>query len=185
MEHDAGRGAGFSDEDYEKAGGRIVYSSHEAYGRADIVFKVGPVEFEETEWLHEGAIIMGFLHLAAGRREAVDSLLARKITAIAYETIQQDDGALPVLIPLSQIAGAMAPQIAARLLQNDHGGTGILLGGVARGAARRSGRRRRGIGRRRRRAGVSRASGRASTCWIATLPGCSTSTRRGGSDGAP
>jgi alanine dehydrogenase len=130
VEHDAGRGAGFSDEDYEKAGGRIVYSPHEAYGRADIVFKVGPVEFEETEWLHEGAIIMGFLHLAAGRREAVDNLLARKITAIAYETIQQDDGALPVLTPLSQIAGAMAPQIAARLLQNDHGGTGILLGGV-------------------------------------------------------
>jgi alanine dehydrogenase len=130
IERDAGRGAGFSDVDYEKAGGRIVYSAQEAYGRADLVFQVGPLGVDETEWLREKAVVMGFLHLAAGRREAVESLVAKRITAIAYETIQLEDGSLPVLVPLSQIGGGMTPQVAARLLQNDHGGKGILLGGV-------------------------------------------------------
>jgi alanine dehydrogenase len=130
VEHDAGLGAGFSDVDYEKAGGRIAYSAQEAYGRADLVFKVEPLQVEEAEWLREESILMGFLHLAAGRRDVVDTLLAKRITAIAYETVELDDGSLPVLTPLSQIAGGMTPQVAARLLQNDHGGKGILLGGV-------------------------------------------------------
>jgi alanine dehydrogenase len=130
IERDAGRGAGFSDVDYEKAGGRIVYSAQETYGRADLIFKVGLLGTEETEWLREGATVMGFLHLAAGRREVVEGLLAKRVTAVAYETIQLDGGSLPVLIPLSQIGGGMTPQVAARLLQNDHGGNGILLGGV-------------------------------------------------------
>ncbi len=130
VEHDAGRGAGFSDVDYERAGGRIVYSAEEAYGRADLVLKVSPLTPEELPWVREDSILMGFLHLAAGRPDTVQTLLAKRVTAIAYETIQDDDGALPVLIPLSQVAGRMAPQIAARLLQNDHGGNGILLGGV-------------------------------------------------------
>ncbi len=131
VEHDAGRGAGFSDVDYQKAGARIAYSSEEAYGRADLVFKVTPLTSEESAWLNEGSILMGFLHLATGRPDTVQALLAKKVTAIAYELIQQDDGSLPVLIPLSQVAGRMVPQIAATLLQNDHGGNGILLGGVA------------------------------------------------------
>ena len=131
VEHDAGRGAGFSDVNYQKAGARIVYSSEEAYGRADLVFKVTPLTSEESAWLNEGSILMGFLHLAAGKPDTVQALLAKKVTAIAYEIIQLDDGSLPVLIPLSQVAGRMAPQIAATLLQNHHGGNGILLGGVA------------------------------------------------------
>jgi len=129
VEHDAGRGAGFSDVDYEKAGGRIVYSSEEAYGRADLVLKVAPLTTDEAAWLREGSILMGFLHLAAGKPDVVQTLLARYVTAIAYETIQQD-GTLPVLVPLSQVAGRMAPQVAAALLRNDRGGNGILLGGV-------------------------------------------------------
>jgi alanine dehydrogenase len=129
VESDAGRGAGFSNVDYERAGGRIVYSTEEAHGRADLVFRVGPVTEEEVAWLRPGAIVAGFLHLAARRRTVVETFLQKEITAIAYETIQQD-GALPVLTPLSQAAGRMVPQVAATLLQNDHGGKGILLGGV-------------------------------------------------------
>lgn len=130
VERDAGRGAGFSDVDYERAGARIVYSPEEAYGRAALVLKVGRPIAEEVEWLREGCTLLGFLHLAAGRRERVDGLLEKKITAIAYETIQNDDGTLPVLRPLSQAAGRMVPQIAAAMLQNDRGGKGIVLGGV-------------------------------------------------------
>ncbi len=130
VESDAGRGAGFSNVDYEQAGARIVYSPQEVYGRADLVLKVDRPMAEEVEGLRAGATLMGFLHLAAGRRERVEALLAKQITAIAYETIQNDDGSLPVLAPLSQIAGRMAPQIAAALLQNDRGGKGILLGGT-------------------------------------------------------
>jgi len=130
VEHDAGQGAGFPDRAYEKAGARIVYSSEEAYGRADLVLKVSPLMSEEIPWLREGSILMGFLHLAAGKPDVVQALLADKITAIAYETVQEDDGALPVLVPLSQVAGRMAPQVASALLRNDRGGNGILLGGV-------------------------------------------------------
>ena len=130
VESDAGRGAGFSDVDYERAGARIVYAPQEVNGRADLVLKVDRPTAEEVEWLCEGATLMGFLHLAAGRRDRVEALLAKQITAIAYETVQNDDGSLPVLAPLSQMAGQMAPQVAAGLLQNDRGGKGILLGGV-------------------------------------------------------
>jgi len=130
VEHDAGRGAGFSDVDYERAGGRIVYSSEEAYGRADLVVKVDPVSSEESAWLREDSILMGFLHLGTGRPDIVRELLARRVTSIAYETVQEDDGALPVLVPLSQVAGRMVPHLAAGLLRNDRGGNGILLAGV-------------------------------------------------------
>lgn len=130
VEHDAGKGAGFSDVDYQRAGGRIVYSSEEAYGRADLVLKVSPLASEEAPWLRDGSIVMAFLHLTTGRPDTVQELLARQVTAIAYELIQQDDESLPVLIPLSQVAGRMLPQVAAMLLQNYHGGNGILLNGV-------------------------------------------------------
>ncbi len=129
IESDAGRGAGFSNVDYERAGGRIVYSCEEAHGRADLVFRVGPLTEDEAAWLRPGSIVAGFLHLAARRRALVETLLKNEITAIAYETIQHD-GMLPVLTPMSQVAGRMIPQVAATLLQNDHGGKGILLGGV-------------------------------------------------------
>jgi alanine dehydrogenase len=130
VEKDAGRGAGFSDIDYERAGGRIVYSPQELYGRAGLVLKVGKLTAEEVDMLREGCMLMGFLHLAVSRRERVQMLLRKKITAIAYELMQDDHGLLPVQIPLSQAAGRMAPQIAATMLQNHHGGKGILLGGV-------------------------------------------------------
>lgn len=130
VELGAGLGAGFSDRDYEKAGARIVYSGEEAYGRAELVLKVARPTSDESKWVRDGQIIMGFLHLAAGQRDKVRLLLDRHVTAIAYETVENDDGSLPVLAPMSLIAGRMCPHIAATLLQNDHGGKGVLLGGV-------------------------------------------------------
>jgi alanine dehydrogenase len=130
IEKDAGRGAGFADVEYERVGARIVYSGEELFGRAGLVAKVAKPTPEETEWLREGAVVMGFLHLAAGRRDAIDTMLAKKVTAVAYETIQAEDGTLPVQAPLSHMAGLMVPQVAGTLLQSDRGGKGILLSGV-------------------------------------------------------
>jgi alanine dehydrogenase len=130
VEHEAGIGAGFRDLDYEQAGARIVYSPEEVYGRADLLLKFARPIQEELEWLRSGSILAGWLHLASARQDKLDVLLEKKITAIAYEQIQLPDGSLPVLRPLSQIGGSMAAQIAARLLQNNYGGKGILLGGI-------------------------------------------------------
>ena len=130
VEKEAGLGAGFTDYRYERAGGHIVYSGEEVYGRADMVLKaVRPTE-EELNWLREGQVLAGFLHLAAARHHKVEALLEKGITAIAYETIEKDDGTLPVLRTMSEVAGRMAPQLAATFLQSDHGGRGVLLGGV-------------------------------------------------------
>jgi alanine dehydrogenase len=130
VERGAGLGAGFGDRDYEQAGARIVYQPQEAFGRADLVLKVARPTAEECEWLREGQTLMGLLHLVAARRSRVDVLLDKRITAIGYEMIQNDDGSLPVLTPLSQAAGRMLVQVAGNLLQNDRGGKGILLSGV-------------------------------------------------------
>jgi alanine dehydrogenase len=131
VEHDAGLGAGYSDQEYEQAGARIVYTPHEAFGRADLMLKVARPLLEEINWLRPGSALAGLLHLNSARREKVEALLENQITAIAMEQIQLPDGSFPVRKPLAQIGGFMAPQIAARLLQNDSGGKGTLLGGVA------------------------------------------------------
>lgn len=130
IEHDAGLGAGFSDQDYEEAGGNIVYSGHEVFGRADLLLKVARPVMEEIEWVRPGAAITGLLHLSSARQDKIDEMLSRDITSIAYEQIQLPDGTVPIRRPLSQIGGALAAQIGARLLQNNHGGKGILIGGV-------------------------------------------------------
>lgn len=131
VEHDAGLGAGFNDYEYEHAGARIVYSPHEVFGRADFLLKVARPVLEELEWLRPGTAMAGLLHLASARQDKVDLLLRNDITAIAYEQIQLADGTVPVRRPLSQIGGRLTAQIAARLMQNNEGGKGILLGGVA------------------------------------------------------
>ena len=130
VEHEAGVGAAFSDQDYEKAGARVAYSSEEVFGRSDLLLKVARPMKEELEWLRPGSAVAGLLHLSSSRSDKIDVLLEKKITAIAYEQIQEDDGSLPVLRPFSQIGGAMAAQIAVRLLQNNWGGKGVLMGGV-------------------------------------------------------
>ncbi len=127
----AGEGAGFSDADYERAGGRIVYGARGVYERADLVLRVSSVRADEMDMLREGQTICAFWHLMARPRELVRGLIERKITTVAYETIQRDDGVLPVLYPLSEIAGRMTPTIAARWLQNDSGGSGVLISGAA------------------------------------------------------
>ena len=128
VEHDAGKGAGFVDQDYEHAGASIVFSPEEVFGRADLLLKLARPIMPELEWLQPGSAVAGFLHLASARQDKLDLLLEKKITAIAYDRIEEDDELHPVLRPLSQIGGAMAAQTSARLLQNKWGGRGILLG---------------------------------------------------------
>ncbi len=130
VEHDAGVGAGFSDAEYEKVGASLIYSCEEIFGRSDLLLKVARPTREELDWIKAESILAGFLHLASARQDKIDVLLKKKVTSIAYEQIRAVDGSLPVLRPSSQIGGAMAAQIAARLLQNNWGGKGILMGGV-------------------------------------------------------
>ena len=130
VEHDAGQGSGFEDERYRQAGAQIVYSSEELYGRGQMILTVSRPTEQEFGLLREGHILCGFLHLAVAHPARLETLLKRKVTAVAYETIQTTDGRLPVLAAASQIAGRMIAPIASQLLQNNEGGHGILLGGV-------------------------------------------------------
>jgi alanine dehydrogenase len=131
VERDAGKGAGFEDQDYIEAGAQVVYSMEEVFGRADLILKFARPLKEELDLMRPGCTLAGFLHLAAARQDKIEVMKTKQLTTIAYEQIEEDDGYLPVLAPLSQIGGRMAVQIAARIMQNDHGGRGILLGGVA------------------------------------------------------
>jgi alanine dehydrogenase len=130
IEHDAGQGAGFSDREYEKVGAQIAYATDEIYGRAELLLKIARPLDDELDMLQPGTTIAGLLHLASARQNKIDALLKDKITAIAYEQITDSDGSLPVLRPFSQIGGAMAAEVASRLMQSDRGGRGILLGGL-------------------------------------------------------
>ncbi|HEX9676201.1 MAG TPA: hypothetical protein VGA07_09495 [Anaerolineales bacterium] len=97
----------------------------------DLALKFARPLTEELESMREGAALAGFLHLAAAREDKLQRIAEKQLTALAYELVQEDSGERPIMAPLSQIGGRMAVQIAARLLQNDHGGRGILLGGLA------------------------------------------------------
>lgn len=130
VEHEAGQGAGFKDQDYEKAGARIAFSAQEVFGRADLLLKVSRPLKQELEWMREGTILAGFLHLASSSQDQIDLLLEKKITALAYEQITDAQGGRAVLRPFSLICGAMVAQIAARWLQTNRGGKGIMLSGV-------------------------------------------------------
>ena len=130
VEHEAGQGAGFPDREYEKFGAKIAYSADEIYGRADLLLKIARPLDDELDMIQPGTTIAGFLHLASAQQKKIEALLKDKITAIAYEQIEEPDGSLPVLRPFSQIGGAMAAEVASRLLQSDRGGRGILLGGL-------------------------------------------------------
>ena len=130
VEHEAGVGAGFADEEYERVGARIVYSPEEVFGRADFLLKIGRPMKEEIEWLRPGSMLAGLLHLASARLDKIELMLENKITAIAYEQIEEEDGTTPVKKPLAEIGGRMTAQIAAHYMQNYKGGKGILLSGV-------------------------------------------------------
>lgn len=130
VEHDAGLGAGFSDQEYVQAGARIAYTPHEVFGRADLLLKVARPTLEELEWLRPGTALAGLLHLGSARRDKIEKLIEKEITAISYEQITLPDGSVPIRKPLSQIGGVLAAQIGATLLQNNLGGKGILIGGM-------------------------------------------------------
>lgn len=128
VEAGAGLGSGFSDEDYLKAGALLVPTAEEAWS-ADLVIKVKEPIPEEYRYFREGLILYTFLHLAP-EPELTKQLLEKKVVAIAYETIQLDNGILPLLTPMSEVAGRMSIQIGAQFLEKQYGGKGILLGGV-------------------------------------------------------
>jgi len=130
----AGLGAGISDQEYAAAGATIVDTAKDVFAKADMIVKVKEPLPEEYDLLREGQILYTYLHLAADER-LTKALLDRKIVGIAYETIQPADLSLPLLAPMSAVAGRMATQIGATYLQKDHGGKGMLLGGVT-GVAR-------------------------------------------------
>lgn len=130
----AGIGAGITDQEYAAAGATIAADAKEVFSKADMIVKVKEPLPEEYDLLREGQILYTYLHLAADER-LTKALLERKIVGIAYETIQPADGSLPLLSPMSSVAGRMATQIGATYLQKDHGGKGMLLGGVT-GVAR-------------------------------------------------
>ncbi|NBU20598.1 alanine dehydrogenase [bacterium] len=129
VQQNAGQGVGISDEDYRKAGATIVGSAKEVYEKAEMIVKVKEPLPEEYPLLRENQILYTYLHLAADER-LTKALMERKIVGIAYETIQPADGSLPLLAPMSAVAGRMATQIGATYLQHDHGGKGMLMGGV-------------------------------------------------------
>ncbi|RIH82296.1 Alanine dehydrogenase [Calidithermus terrae] len=127
VQQGAGVGSGLSDAEYEAAGARMV-SAEEAWG-ADVVVKVKEPIAEEYKYLREGLLLYTYLHLAADE-PLTKALLAGGTTGIAYETVQLEDGSLPLLTPMSEVAGRMAPQVGAAALEKPHGGRGVLLGGV-------------------------------------------------------
>ena len=130
IQHEAGLAARFPDKEYEEVGAKVAYATDEIYGRADLILKVARPTEDEIDLFRPGSTIAGLLHLASTRQSRIDELLENKITSIAYEQIQEEDGSLPVLRPLSQIGGAMAAEVASRYLQSNHGGRGVLLGGI-------------------------------------------------------
>jgi len=130
VERGAGLGSGITDEDFRQAGAQIISSHKEIFKRADMVIKVKEPLPSEYDLLHEGQIVFTFFHFAASRT-LTEAMLKQKIVAIAYETIRTNDGQLPLLKPMSEIAGRIAVQEGAKYLEKSMGGKGILLGGVA------------------------------------------------------
>lgn len=131
VETGAGEAGHFTDRNFQEAGAQIVYSPEEAYKRGDIVCRVGSLSGDELNLLRPELVICGFHHLAVMPRERVEKLMAMKATLIGYEVIRDQHGDLPVLVPISEMAGQMAVQIAAHCLYKEAGGRGILLGNVA------------------------------------------------------
>lgn len=129
IEKGAGIGSGFSDEEYRKAGAFIVEEAKEVWERADMMVKVKEPLESEYPLFHEGLILYTYLHLAADR-EQMDALLEGKVKGVAYETLQERDGSLPLLAPMSQIAGRLSIQEGAKYLEKRFGGEGVLLAGV-------------------------------------------------------
>ncbi|MFN8034914.1 MAG: alanine dehydrogenase [Acidimicrobiia bacterium] len=129
VEHDAGADSAISDADYASAGAEIVHDAGDVWARAGLVVKVKEPQESEFSHLRPGLVLFTYLHLAAYPHVA-RSLLDAEVTGIAYETVQSAGGPLPLLAPMSEVAGRMAPQVGAHFLERQHGGRGVLLGGA-------------------------------------------------------
>jgi len=129
VETGAGAGAGFPDADYTAAGARIVDTAEEVFALADMIVKVKEPQAGERRMLREGQLLFTYLHLAPDPDQTHD-LIASGATCIAYETVTDAQGGLPLLAPMSEVAGRLAPQVGAWTLQKANGGRGVLLGGV-------------------------------------------------------
>jgi len=129
VEAGAGLGSGIMDEDYARAGAALCADKAALFSEADIIMKVKEPIPCEYDFFREGQKLFTYLHLAADPEQAA-FLTSRKITAFAYETVMTDDGAKPLLAPMSEVAGRMSIQIGGEYLQKNNGGKGILLGGV-------------------------------------------------------
>jgi alanine dehydrogenase len=130
VQHGAGVGSSIPDEDFVGAGARILPNADDVWQTGDLILKVKEPVAEEYHRMRKDQVLFTYLHLAASK-ECTDALLSSGITAIAYETVQLPDGSLPLLAPMSEVAGRMAPQVGAHHLQRDGGGRGVLMGGVS------------------------------------------------------
>ena len=126
----AGEGSSIPQDRYGRAGALIARDADEVWAKADMIMKVKEPIASEYERMREGQVVFTYLHLAACE-ELTRALLDRKVIGIAYETVQLPDGRLPLLAPMSEVAGRMAPHVGARLLEKEYGGRGILMGGVS------------------------------------------------------
>lgn len=129
VEHNAGVGIGISDDDYRQAGAEVLASAEAIFDKADMIVKVKEPQPQECKMLSEGQTLFTYLHLAPDALQT-ELLLASGCTAIAYETVTQERGGLPLLTPMSQVAGRMSIQAGAHCLEKAQGGSGVLLGGV-------------------------------------------------------
>ena len=130
IERDAGAGSAIPDVSFERAGAKLVRSAEDVWGEAELVLKVKEPQPSEFALMREGQILFTYLHLAA-HRDVTDALTKARTTAIAYETVESPDGRLPLLAPMSEIAGRMAPHVSAHFLERAQGGRGVLLSGVS------------------------------------------------------
>ncbi|MDR2985174.1 MAG: alanine dehydrogenase [Nocardiopsaceae bacterium] len=130
VEANAGIGSAIPDGDFVAAGARMMPAADDVWLTSDLILKVKEPVAEEYHRLRKDQVLFTYLHLAASR-DCTDALLGSGITAIAYETVQLPDGSLPLLAPMSEVAGRMAPQVGAHYLQRDGGGRGVLMGGVS------------------------------------------------------
>jgi alanine dehydrogenase len=130
IEANAGMGSAIPDEDFVGAGASMLPTADDVWQAADLILKVKEPVAEEYHRLRKDQVLFTYLHLAASK-ECTDALLSSGTTAIAYETVQLPDGSLPLLAPMSEVAGRMAPQVGAHHLQREGGGRGVLMGGVS------------------------------------------------------
>ena len=129
IEAGAGEGSSISDDEYVAEGAKILPNADEVWGNAEMVLKVKEPVAEEYHRMREGQTLFTYLHLAADK-PLTEELINRKVTAIAYETVQLPSGGLPLLYPMSEVAGCLAPQVGAHALLKAQGGRGVLMGGV-------------------------------------------------------